>query len=53
VGFLLTTLSIQLVPRLVDVLGWRWAFPVLALGPAAGIWSIRRLAALGSRPSTY
>ena len=43
-GFLLTTLSIQLVPPLVGLVTWRWAFPVLALGPAAGIASIRRLA---------
>ncbi len=43
-GFLLTMVSIQLVPPLVAVVGWRWAFPVLALGPAAGIAAIRRLA---------
>ena len=30
----------------VAALGWRWAFPLLALGPAAGIWSIRRLVAV-------
>ncbi|MFQ5529062.1 MAG: MFS transporter, partial [Gemmatimonadota bacterium] len=42
-GFLLTMVTIQLVPVIVEVLGWRWAFPVLALGPAAGILSMRRL----------
>jgi MFS family permease len=42
-GFLLTMVSIQLIPPLVAVVGWRWAFPVLALGPAFGIASIRRL----------
>lgn len=42
-GFLLTTATIQLVPPLVGALGWAWAFPALALGPAAGIWCIRRL----------
>jgi sugar phosphate permease len=42
-GFLLTTVSIQLVPALAGRLGWRWAFPVLALGPALGLWSVRRL----------
>jgi len=42
-GFLLTIASIQLVPLLVDWLGWRWAFPILALGPVAGIFAIRRL----------
>lgn len=42
-GFLLTTVSIQLIPPLVALVGWRWVFPVLALGPAFGIASIRRL----------
>jgi sugar phosphate permease len=43
-GFLLTTVTIQIVPPLVARVGWAWAFPMLALGPAFGIWSIRRLA---------
>ena len=43
IGFLLTTITIQLVPPLVERAGWRWAFVLLALGPAAGSWSIRRL----------
>jgi predicted MFS family arabinose efflux permease len=42
-GFLLTMVTIQVVPVLAEVLGWRWAFPVLALGPAAGIIAMRRL----------
>ena len=42
-GFLLTMATIQLVPVLVQSVGWPLAFPVLALGPAAGIASIRRL----------
>ena len=42
-GFLLTTVTIQGVPLVVDAVGWRWAFSVLALGPAAGIWAIMRL----------
>ncbi len=45
-GFLLTMVTIQMVPALVDLVGWRLAFPALALGPAAGIAAIRRL---GSR----
>ena len=45
-GFLLTLATIQLVPRLVDAAGWRWAFVVLALGPAFGIAAIRRLVRL-------
>jgi MFS family permease len=42
-GFLLTMVTIQAVPPMVDLVEWRWAFAFLALGPAAGIWSIRRL----------
>jgi MFS family permease len=44
-GFLLTSGSILLVGPVVAVAGWRWLFPILALGPAAGIAVIRRLAA--------
>lgn len=47
-GFLLTTVTIQLVPLLADAIGWAWAFPVLALGPAVGIASIRRLTRLAA-----
>ena len=42
-GFLLTTLTIQLVPWLAARVGWSWAFAFLAVGPALGILSIRRL----------
>ncbi|HEX2220586.1 MAG TPA: MFS transporter [Gemmatimonadales bacterium] len=42
-GFLLTMATIQLIPLLVETIGWPLAFPILALGPAAGIAAIRRL----------
>ena len=42
-GFLLTMVTIQMIPALVELAGWRLAFPVLALGPAVGIAAIRRL----------
>jgi MFS family permease len=42
-GFLLTTVTIQIIPPLVGWFGWQWVFPVLALGPLLGIASIRRL----------
>jgi MFS family permease len=48
-GFLLTTVTIQLIPPLVSALGWAWAFPVLAVGPAAGIAAVRRLLTLKGR----
>lgn len=44
-GFLLTLVSIRLVPVLVGLVGWEWAFTFLALGPAIGIgamWALRR-----------
>ena len=43
IGFLLTTATIALVPVLVESIGWRWAFAVLALGPACGIAAIARI----------
>ena len=43
IGFLLTIASIQLVPAIAGEAGWRWAFPVLAVGPALGIAAIARL----------
>jgi MFS family permease len=36
-GFLLTLVTIRGVPVLADAWGWQWAFPLLSLGPAAGI----------------
>jgi MFS family permease len=48
-GFLLTAVTIQLVPPLAAAVGWRWAFTFLALGPVAGIASIRRLVRVAGR----
>jgi MFS family permease len=42
-GFLLTTLTIQLIPPMVARVGWEGAFAMLAVGPALGILSLRRL----------
>ncbi len=42
-GFLLTLFSIRLIPPLVELVGWRFAFAILALGPAAGIWAMWKL----------
>ncbi len=42
-GFLLTLATLELVPMIAERTGWQWAFPLLALGPAAGIAAIRRL----------
>jgi len=42
-GFLLTMVSIRIIPLLVQWVGWEWAFAALALGPLFGIWSMLRL----------
>jgi MFS family permease len=42
-GFLLTLVTIRLVPVLAHAWTWRWAFAPLALGPALGIWAMLRL----------
>jgi len=42
-GFLLTLVTIRLVPALERVLTWHWAFAFLAIGPAVGIWAMLRL----------
>jgi MFS family permease len=42
-GFLLTLFTIRLIPPLVELVGWRYAFTVLAIGPAVGIWAMWRL----------
>ncbi len=42
-GFLLTMVTIQLVPQLAQLVGWPLAFPVLALGPGFGIAAISRI----------
>jgi hypothetical protein len=43
IGFLLTLVTIRLVPVMVDAVGWGAAFAVLALGPAAGCAAMGRL----------
>jgi MFS family permease len=45
-GFALTMASIWLVPPVVGLVGWRWAFAMLAIGPALGVLAMGRLRAL-------
>jgi MFS family permease len=42
-GFLLTLVTIRLVPTLEGYFGWNWAFAFLALGPLVGIWAMYAL----------
>lgn len=43
VGFLLTTISIELIPKVVDLVTWRYAFMILAPGPLFGVLAMLRL----------
>ncbi|MDY0881819.1 MFS transporter [Dongia soli] len=42
-GFLLSMITIHLLPWLAGAAGWRWVFLALAPGPAVGIWAMYRL----------
>ena len=42
-GFLLTLITIRLIPSLQVRVGWEWAFAFLAVGPAVGVWAMGRL----------
>jgi predicted MFS family arabinose efflux permease len=42
-GFLLTLVTIRLVPTIERLVTWRWTFVFLALGPVFGIWAMLRL----------
>ena len=46
IGFLLTTISIELVPKVAAASGWRYAFMILAPGPLFGVIWMLRLRAL-------
>lgn len=45
-GFLLTVVTIQFVPVVASVVGWRWAFVPVAIGPAVGTLAMLRLRTL-------
>ena len=46
IGFTLTVVSIQLVPLLVELVGWRYAFLILAPGPLLGAIAMHRFQAI-------
>ncbi len=46
IGFLLTTVSIQLIPPFEDLVTWRYAFILLAPGPLLGVIAMLRLRSL-------
>lgn len=52
IGFTITVVSIQLVPLVADLVEWRFALTVLAVGPALGVIAMHRFAsAVGKRES--
>ncbi|MGB3717314.1 MAG: MFS transporter [Candidatus Promineifilaceae bacterium] len=46
VGFTVSVVTIWLIPFLVDIVGWRWAFVFLIPGPVLGILAMSRLKTL-------
>ncbi|HER26117.1 MAG TPA: MFS transporter [Rhodospirillales bacterium] len=42
-GFILTLITIHLLPVFVEAVGWTYAFAPLALGPLFGVWAMARL----------
>lgn len=42
-GYLLTLVTIRIIPPIVDLVGWEWAFIILVPGPIMGILSMRTL----------
>lgn len=49
-GFLLSVLTIQALPLLAQIVGWRAAVPLLAVGPLLGVVAMARLRPLLARP---
>jgi MFS family permease len=47
-GFLLTMVSMRLVPPITELAGWQWAFVFLVPGPLLGALAMKKLA-VGSR----
>jgi MFS family permease len=42
-GYLLTMLTIRVVPSLAEIVGWRWVFLALVPGPIFGAWAMKQL----------
>ena len=52
-GFLLTMVSMRLVPPMTELAGWQWAFVFLAPGPLLGAVAMWRLARKPSVPGNH
>ena len=42
-GYLLTMLTIRIIPSLAEAVGWQWAFIALIPGPIVGAWAMKRM----------
>jgi hypothetical protein len=42
-GFLVTLVTIHLIPHMVEAFGWRYAFALLSVGPFLGCLAMARL----------
>jgi MFS family permease len=42
-GYLLTMLTIRIIPSLAETVGWQWAFVALVPGPIVGAWAMKRM----------
>jgi MFS family permease len=42
-GFLISTVTIQLLPRAAESISWQWAFTLLAIGPVLGVIATSRI----------
>lgn len=43
IGFLLTLVPLHVLPEAADLIGWKWAFWVIAIGPLLGCLAMARL----------
>ena len=48
-SFAVTAISIQFIPLAAQIMGWRWAFTLLAPGPLLGAWAMIQLGRTLSR----
>jgi MFS family permease len=54
-GFVVTVVTIRILPTVADATGWRWALAVLAFGPATGALAMRSLStpAVPQEPAAF
>src|SRR5699024_1393881 len=43
IGYLVTIVSINIIPKFQEIIGWEWVFVILSVGPLFGILSMMKL----------